>query len=211
VGAIPGIDVSHWQGAINWGPVAAAGYKFAVIKCTEGTTIFDAKFAANWAGAKAAGIKVMPYHFFRCNLSGKLQAEWMLSKLQSVGAVPLGIVDDCETTDGATIYQRRDRVAEFKARTTIELGRRDAPRITYTGYYANQSLFQLNSDFPATHGVTPLWMARYDATPWPIAQGFNQLLMWQYTSTGPVPGIPANNVDKNYFYGSEAELAKYFV
>src|SRR6476660_5464893 len=62
-----GIDISHYQGTINWGQVAAdpKGIKFAFMKATEDTTYTDPTFNTNLAGAKAAGILASPYHFCR--------------------------------------------------------------------------------------------------------------------------------------------------
>src|SRR5437867_1330928 len=59
-----GIDVSHYQGAINWDDVASGGISFAYIKATEGTNFVDPLFAQNWAGAEAAGLRRGAYHFF---------------------------------------------------------------------------------------------------------------------------------------------------
>src|SRR5690349_19698694 len=63
---ITGIDVSHWQGTINWTSVANAGYKFAFMKATQDTNYTDPTFATNIANATAAGLIVGPYHF--CSL-----------------------------------------------------------------------------------------------------------------------------------------------
>ena len=53
---VHGIDVSKYQGDIDWDRVRGAGTKFAFIKATEGGDHADEKFSANWSGAKAAGI-----------------------------------------------------------------------------------------------------------------------------------------------------------
>src|SRR5205085_10545153 len=60
-----GIDVSKWQDTINWTSVKNAGIAFAFIRLSDGANTKDAKFAANWAGAKAAGIIRGAYQFFR--------------------------------------------------------------------------------------------------------------------------------------------------
>ena len=62
---IEGIDVSHWQGTIDWAKVTAAGKRFAYIKATESTDFIDNMYATNRAQAKANGIKVGAYHFAR--------------------------------------------------------------------------------------------------------------------------------------------------
>ena len=59
-----GIDVSHYQGDVDWAAVRAAGYTFAFTKATEGTDEVDPMFAANWAGIDSAGMTRGAYHFF---------------------------------------------------------------------------------------------------------------------------------------------------
>ena len=61
--AIHGIDVSKYQGDIDWDAVAASGVKFVWIKATEGGDHADEKFQANWDGAKRVGIAHGAYHF----------------------------------------------------------------------------------------------------------------------------------------------------
>ena len=63
----PGIDVSHYQGTINWTSVKNAGYQFAFMKATQGTTYVDPTFATNRTNATAAGIPIGFYDF--CEVS----------------------------------------------------------------------------------------------------------------------------------------------
>src|SRR5688572_21982049 len=60
---IQGIDVSYWQGDIDWNTVSNAGISFAYIKATEGGDHVDPKFLQNWYQAKRAGIARGAYHF----------------------------------------------------------------------------------------------------------------------------------------------------
>ena len=69
-----GIDVSHHQGPIEWPLLPRQGVDFAYIKATEGGDFRDSAFAANWAGARAAGIARGAYHFFTLCRSGADQA-----------------------------------------------------------------------------------------------------------------------------------------
>jgi lysozyme len=69
-----GIDVSHYQGTINWRAVAGDGVSFAYVKATEGVGGRDAYFARNWQGARRAGIRVGAYHYFIFCRSGRAQA-----------------------------------------------------------------------------------------------------------------------------------------
>ena len=60
---LEGIDVSHYQGAIDWPSVAAAGKRFAIVQATDGETCLDPMYATNHANARAAGTRVTAYHF----------------------------------------------------------------------------------------------------------------------------------------------------
>jgi GH25 family lysozyme M1 (1,4-beta-N-acetylmuramidase) len=62
-----GLDVSHWQGGINWTAVKNAGIKFTFAKATEGVDFVDVNFHQYMAGATAAGVPIGPYHFARLN------------------------------------------------------------------------------------------------------------------------------------------------
>lgn len=69
-----GIDVSNHQGSIDWAAVAGDDIRSAYIKATEGETFVDQRFAANWAGAGAAGLRRGAYHFFSLCSPGASQA-----------------------------------------------------------------------------------------------------------------------------------------
>src|SRR5437899_3151687 len=83
---LEGIDVSHWDGTVDWAQVAGSGRAWAIAKATEGVTFLDPAFAANWAGMKAAGLVRGAYHFFRPAHGGVEQADWYLSKVGAFAA-----------------------------------------------------------------------------------------------------------------------------
>src|SRR5580704_7696948 len=60
-----GVDVSYYDGDIDWTQVLAAGKQFALIRVSDGIDFNDPQFASNWQGAKAAGLAVGAYQFFR--------------------------------------------------------------------------------------------------------------------------------------------------
>ena len=61
---VHGIDVSRWQGEIDWRSARAAGIAFAYLKATEGGDTFDPMFQSHWDGAKNAGVRHGAYHYF---------------------------------------------------------------------------------------------------------------------------------------------------
>ena len=93
---IHGIDVSHWQGDIDWRQVRRAGARFAFIKATEGGLHLDRKFRENWEGARRAGIPRGAYHFvFWCRDAAE-QAGLVHRETCRASATPLPPVLDVE-------------------------------------------------------------------------------------------------------------------
>ncbi|QAA22423.1 glycoside hydrolase family 25 protein [Sporolactobacillus terrae] len=90
---IKGVDVARYQGDIDFKKVKDAGYKFMIAKATEGSEagsrIVDPYFKKNIAGAKAAGLAVHAYHFFRgvSEADARAEAQWLLKNIKGL---PLG-------------------------------------------------------------------------------------------------------------------------
>ena len=93
---VNGIDVSHFQGSIDWEEVAAQGIGFAFVKATDGLGT-DPAFATNWSGANQAGILRGAYHFFRPKLSAIDQAKHFCEVVESLGVRDLPPVLDVES------------------------------------------------------------------------------------------------------------------
>lgn len=72
---IRGVDVSHYQGEINWEQMAKEDIRFAYIKATEGSSHKDEKFDQNWNGAQTTDLRIGAYHFFSLDSSGLGQAQ----------------------------------------------------------------------------------------------------------------------------------------
>jgi len=86
---VRGIDVSAYQGDIDWPAMVGQGIAFAFVKATEGSGFADPKFSANWAGADQAGLAVGAYHFFSFDSPGASQAAWFIAHVpRRAGALP---------------------------------------------------------------------------------------------------------------------------
>src|SRR3972149_3739370 len=81
-----GIDVSRWQGTIDWPSVKAAGKVFAFIRASMGATGIDERFTANWQGGRAAGLLVGAYHYLPKEALGAAQADQFIAQLRQQGA-----------------------------------------------------------------------------------------------------------------------------
>jgi lysozyme len=202
---IPGIDVSRWQGSINWPAVQTTGKLFAFIKATEGSGLVDPFFAANWKGAKDAGLLCGAYHFFRPLQDAKKQAELFLKsvKLESGDFPPVLDLEVSENLRAATIIQRVEIwVSEIEKQTGKKV-------ILYSG------ISFLNDSFTIPAGGPPLWardhilwVANYlppTAIQPFMPAGWDKWHFWQYSQAGQVDGINGS-VDLDWYNGSLEEL-----
>ncbi len=190
-----GIDVSDFQGSVNWQAVAGDGISFAFLKATEGTSFTAATFARNWAGVKAAGLIRGAYHFFRPQNDPQAQAEHFLRTVKfEPGDLPpvLDIESTGELDAGAIV----ERMAKWLA--VVETATKRKP-IIYT--YAN---FWKRLGNPLGFSDFPLWIAHYTSAAEPLMPaGWDTWTVWQYTDSGKVKGI-SGGVDTNRFKHSQS-------
>ncbi|MDO8752271.1 MAG: GH25 family lysozyme [Anaerolineales bacterium] len=210
--AIPGIDVSHWDAGIDWPKVRATGQRFVFAKATEGIVYKDDTFKDNWFGAKSAGLLRGAYHFFRCNVDAKKQADYFIDYVRSVkddGELPH--VLDLETNDGIRKEKIVPAAKIWLDRVEAAFGRKP---IIYSGQYFLQDYFVESGGGPPMWAKDyPLWLAQY---PNQYAEGMKPFLprgwfnwaIWQYSDKGRVNGINAS-VDLNLFNGTLEELYKF--
>ncbi|HEX4612465.1 MAG TPA: glycoside hydrolase family 25 protein [Urbifossiella sp.] len=195
--AIQGIDVSHYQGSINWTSVKNSGKSFAFIKATEGTTYTDPTFATNWAGAKAAGLIRGAYHFAHPGTDPVAQANFFCNTVHPTTG-DLQMMLDLEATDGKTPSQVRSWTVSFINQIVSRTGR---PGIIYTGFY-----FWRDSAGNGSNLNCPLNLAAYVTDPNDyVPAAWSYFTFWQYTSSGTCPGV-SGNVDRDAFNGSTSGL-----
>ncbi|MBI5352527.1 MAG: LysM peptidoglycan-binding domain-containing protein [Chloroflexi bacterium] len=209
---VSGNDVSHWNAGIDWPKVRASGQRFVMVKATEGLTYKDDTFKDNWLGAKSAGILRGAYHFFRCNVDAKKQADNFINFVRSLkddGELPP--VLDLETNDGMAKEKIVSAVKVWL--DTVEAAFKKKP-IIYSGqYFLQDYLSQPGGGPPAWAKDYPLWLAQYPnqytegMKPF-LPRGWFNWTIWQYTDKGVVNGINAK-VDMNLFNGSLDDLYKF--
>ena len=200
---VEGIDVSHWQNAINWTLVAGAGKKFAIIKATESTAYVDPRYATNHAAAKAAGLWTGAYHFARPSATANdavLEADHFAAVV-SLGAGDLIPALDLEDNGGLSVTALQAWVTSFLDEVTARVGAR--PMI-YTSP-AFWKKYMGDSRALADAGYKTLWVAHWNVTtPWVPASnwGGHGWTFWQYSDCGHVAGIAAC-VDLDRFNGTD--------
>jgi lysozyme len=194
-----GIDVSHYQGSVDWKAVKAGGVSFAFAKATEGTSSVDSMFETNWQGIKGAGVLRGAYHFFRASQDASAQANNFVQTVGQLTAGDLPPVLDVETTDGATDSAIVQGVNTWLNAVGQKMGR--APMIYTTASFWNAHL-------TGNYGGYPLWVAHYDVAQPNIPSAWSDWAFWQHSQSGAVEGV-SGSVDLDYFNGTYADLLAY--
>ncbi len=192
-----GIDVSKYQGNIDWGAVAASGINFAIIRVgyrgsSSGALVQDPYFKKNISGATKAGIKVGLYFFTQAvNEAEAVEEASMAMSLASGYKVTYPIFIDTESASGgrANGLSKSARTAVVKAFCqTVRNGGYKA------GVYASKSWYANQLNAAALNGYC-IWVAQYNSS----CTYSGKYDMWQYSSKGSVSGIKGN-VDMNISY-----------
>jgi GH25 family lysozyme M1 (1,4-beta-N-acetylmuramidase) len=189
---IKGIDVSHWQGTIDWDRVKAAGIKFAIIKAGGSDAGFytDSKWEANYTGAKAAGIPIGAYYFVGRDCvtaaAGKADAERFI-KILNGKQLEYPVYMDNEAQPASAKAGITEASIAF-CETMEDAG-------YFVGIYGSAvSGFQERMDDSKLKAYSH-WVAQYASK----CTYSGEYGIWQYSSTGRVDGIKGN-VDMDYGY-----------
>ena len=201
---IQGIDVSKWQGKIDWASVRSAGTHFAFIKATEGGDHVDERFLENWHGAKQAGVPRGAYHFMFWCRPAREQAAWFKRTVPNdPDALPpvLDLEWNGHSRTCPVRLPRETALAEVKLMLHEMEAHTGKRPIIYTDItFHREVLDGALAEYPHwVRSVAAEPHERYANRPW---------FIWQYTATGRVPGI-RTDVDLNAFYGGSAEWAKF--
>ena len=195
-----GIDVSAYQGVIDWKQVRAGGISFAIIRCGfraygSGQLSYDSYFDRNIREAQAAGIKVGVYFYSSAvNVEeAREEANFVLSKIRGY-SLQLPVFIDMESpADGRAIgisVQTRTDIVKAFCSTVQAAGYR-------AGVYANKTWFNSYMNTPELTQYT-IWLAHWvNASRSDYSRTRHDI--WQYTSSGSVPGINGR-VDMNISY-----------
>lgn len=195
--AVHGIDVSRWQGPIDWPTVRNAGIAFAYIKATEGGDQVDPAFPDNWQGAARAGLPRGAYHFYYFCRPAEEQARWFIQHVPRDSAA-LPPVLDLEWNHRSPTCRLRPDAATVRAEATRFLD-------ILTAHYGQRPVIYTTVDFYRETGIgtlpgTEFWLRSVAGHPSTIYPG-QRWSFWQYTGTGLVPGV-RGPVDINVFAGS---------
>lgn len=201
---VHGIDVSFYQGFINWQKVKlmrqdSVHIDFAYIKATEGIVRADPYFSHNWRGCKQTGIVCGAYHYFRPKFSGKLQARFFVKNI-TVLRGDLPPVVDVEELDGVTPEKMRTELDAFIAELETQTNVRPMIYSSLKFYYDN--LF-------GYYDTDRLWLSNFDS-PNLVVGPETKWLFWQHSNHARVNGI-LSPVDFDLFNGDSVALRKILI
>jgi len=194
---LDGIDVSKWQGEIDWRRVHKAGIVFAFVRLADGLDA-DERFRENWKATRHAHVRRGAYQYFRASEDGKQQADFALKMLRHAGHADLPLVADVETDDGQPREVVQAELQKWLARVEKRLHVR--PLV-----YLSPKLGGAMLD--GRFGRWPLWVAHYEVDCPTLPDGWERWTFWQHAKTGRVDGINGD-VDLDHFAGTKKELRR---
>ncbi len=193
---VVGIDVSKWNGSIDWDAVKNSGVSYVIIRCgyrgsSNGKLVVDPKYEANIKGATAAGLKVGVYFFSQAinEVEAVEEASMVLDLIKNY-KITYPVFLDVETSGG-----RGDKIDKGTRTAVCKAFCKTIQNANYTaGVYSNKQWLEkkLNASELSAYKI---WLAQYAASP--TYQGNYD--MWQYTAKAHVNGI-SGDVDMNISY-----------
>lgn len=194
---LKGIDVSEFQGTIDWAKVKNDGVEFAILKLGNiydtDANYKDSKFDTNYKNARANGIKVGAYIYNYCNTEDNLKKglDWAFEKLAGKELdLPLYLDMEDKTIAVETVDSLTNQCNEF-AKIVKEKGYK-------AGVYANLNWLKNELNPSKFDKEISVWVAQYYSK----CEYTGDYDIWQYTSSGKADGI-SGRVDMNYLYNED--------
>lgn len=193
-----GVDVSYYQGNVNWTTLKHDGYAFAFLRVSDGS-FHDPTFATNWAATRSAGVIRGAYQFFRPSQNVIAQADYLISSIGgSYTPGDLPPVLDVEASGGLAASTVAAKVRQWVDYVHAQLG---VTPIIYTGKY----FWRDQVGGPSSFAGNPLWIAQYTSQCPDLPAPWSSWKFWQSSGSGSAPGI-SGQVDLDKFNGSLADL-----
>lgn len=201
---VRGVDVSNYQGEIDWQKLSGEDIQFAFIKATEGSGYVDDKFTQNYENAQKTNIKVGAYHFFSYDSSGETQAENFINTVPKSDDMLPPVID-------VEFYGDKKENLPNKEKTQKELGALIAKLEEYYEktpiIYATEKSYKLY--IADKYDSCDIWIRNVYMKP-SLSDG-REWTFWQYTSKEQLSGYSGDEkfIDMNVFNGSESDFESY--
>jgi len=203
--AIHGIDVSRYQGDIDWHAARRDGTAFAWIKATEGGDYVDPKFLHNWHAARAAGVPRGAYHFYYFCRPVEEQVAWFIENVP-VDPHALPPVLDMEWNGHSKTCRLQPPAGKIIADMTYFLN-------AIEKHYGKRAVIYTTVDFHrdilvGAFTAHDFWIRSVASHPRHKYEKRDDWTFWQYTAEGTVAGIKGP-VDRNVFFGTKSQWRKW--
>jgi len=196
---LKGIDVSKYQGDIDFTKIKAAGISYVFVRASEGNTYQDANFKTNFNNAKAAGLTVSAYHFYESNDAPDTQ----LKNFTNIVTLSPGDLPPVVDIEKLHMQDDDDLMKNLMTYLTGLETHYGVKPIIYTGLnFANQYVTQFSE--------YPLWLAEYEVSSPTVPSGWKDWTFWQYSQAGSVDGI-VGDVDVDKFNGDLMSFSKLLI
>ena len=197
-GTVQGIDVSYYQGVIDWGAVLGAGFRFAIARVSDGLAHPDGRFDDNWQQMESAGLLRGAYQYFEPSEDAASQAALVVQKVGRLGPLDLPVALDAETRSNLA---PAELLAKYRVwLDAIEQGTGKRPLVYGAAYFWDA--LQGNE-----LGDRPLWVANYDTSCPELPSRWGGWSFWQ-KGTDRVNGV-GTTVDVDEFNGTLEELVTF--
>ncbi len=205
-GYVYGVDLSAYQGEVNFKRLEEQNIHFAYIKATEGTHLEDTRFAENWKNVQQTDIAYGAYHFMDFEVGGRIQADYFIDRVPKDDRALPPVID----IELYGQYQEKPMVASKVKKNIQEMNERltsyygKAP-ILYTNYQTYE--LYLKNDFKDSR----IWIADYNNQK-PGLSGGHHWVFWQYTDRGLLSGYDGSEkfIDMNTYNGEISDFKKEF-
>ncbi|MBQ8747173.1 MAG: glycoside hydrolase family 25 protein [Clostridia bacterium] len=201
---VRGVDVSRYQGEIDWQTLAGEGIDFAFIKATEGSSYTDPCFEENFTNARATDLAVGAYHFFSFDSAGETQAENFIRTVPAFAGM-LPPVIDLEFYGGYDQNPPPTDTVTAQLHTLLDM--LEAHYGVRPILYATEESYALY----LAHDFTPydIWIRNVTSAP-TLTDG-RAWTFWQFTNRGILDGYRGEEkfIDLNVFAGTAEEFTAY--
>lgn len=198
---VHGVDVSHYQGEIDWQQFSQSQMQFAFIKATEGSSHIDERFLYNWQEASKTDMRIGAYHFFSFDSPPRTQAELFIQTVGTLSGKLPPVVDveyyGDKEKNPPDVEETVGQIKEMFAILEQHYGKKPILYTTVPVYHRYiQGKFE----------EYPLWIRNVYYTP--ELDLDRTWMFWQYSDSAVMDGYQGKEkfIDRNVFHGTQAEL-----
>lgn len=198
--SVRGVDVSRYQGNIDWNSLHEQNISFAFIKATEGSDYVDSNFSLNWNGSLQSGIYSGAYHYFSFGTDGDIQAENFIANVPKTENVLPPVVDfELTNEDNSDKSYTRNQLSILLEKLEEYYG------VTPILYTTPKAYFEYLA-FNGKWDKYTLWMRNTYYEP------YLDWTFWQFDDEGKLSGYDGDQqfIDLNVYNGSYKEFIKEF-